>query len=146
MQTMLDPLALYAAVLSTALAGWQIYTWNRERATVLEVRLAHAFPTEGPEFQHWLSIEAINRSSHAIRVTSAGFYLQDGSNRSMVITAPLPWSTIPGEVLPHDSGAAFILAGDAQQGGIDIYRPLQAWVNTADGHTFVSKSKTLMSH
>ena len=134
--------AIYAALVATAGFGWQIYTWRRTHSTALNLKVSYAFI--GYDVQEVVMIAAINKSNHPVRVTSAGLVLQDGSKRDLVIFHPPPGASIPGAITPRDSGNTWLAIDDARRGGLDLYEPLVAWVNTAEDKRFTSKPTTLM--
>jgi hypothetical protein len=135
--------AIYAAVIATAGLGWQIYAWGRTRRTQMNVSINNAVFGLPMGVLGGVTIEATNRSDHEVRVTSAGFDLQDGSGRKVVIVRQMPGSSIPGNVPPHDSGMTWIEEDEARHAGLDIYKPLVGWVSTSTGESFKSKPMTL---
>jgi hypothetical protein len=89
-----------------------------------------------------VSVEVVNRSDHAVRVTGAGLYLQDGSGRQMHQMQSPPGATIPGTIESHDSASTYFLAEDIRrEAGIDIYAPISGWVQLSTGETAKSKPK-----
>ncbi len=98
----IDPVAIYAAVVSTIALGWQIRKERRARRPQVEVKVSYAllgYPSRGPaEVAH---IEARNRGDLPVRVNSAGFNLQDGSGNALAITWQPPGATLPGVIGPR---------------------------------------------
>jgi len=134
--------AIYAAIIATAGLGWQIYTWGRIHKTRVTVSITNAifgFP-EGNV--GGVTIEAVNNSSHPIRVKSAGFEMNDGTDRHLQIIRPGFGSSLPGQIEPHDSGMIWMREEEMHEAGCDIYKPLVAWVSTPEG-TFKSKALTM---
>jgi hypothetical protein len=137
-------IAIYAAIIATAGLGWQIYIWRRTHTSQVQVKLTNAFLT--PSGEHVAMISAVNRSNHAVHVDSVGLLMQDGSKRDYVLFGPPMGATLPGTVNPRDSGKAWFSVVEMTQNGLDVYRPLTAWVNTAEGDRFSSPEVTLMRH
>ena len=89
-------------------------------------------------------ITAINQSNHAVKVTSAGYITQDGSKQDVLLMAPPFGATLPGAIEPRDSGMTWLDVEEATRIGLDIYRPLVAWVRTSDDQRFESKPEPLL--
>jgi hypothetical protein len=141
-----DGVAIYAAVVSTVVAGFRVAEWrkSREPDIVVEPRFAYLGMTDG-EVVEIVRINVHNHADHALRVTSAGLNLQDGSGRTITPMGSVPGATIPGVIEGHDSGNTyFLLDGLVSQSGIDIRRPVVAWASTSTGKTFTSKNKPLI--
>lgn len=133
----------YAAVVSTAALGWQVLSWLLARKNRVKVIVKAALlGMDDGSMIDAVSVEVVNRSDHAVRVTGVGLYLQDGSGRQMhQVTAP-PGATLPGTVKSHDSGSTFFVAEDLmREAGIDVYEPIAGWVNLSTGETVSSKPK-----
>jgi hypothetical protein len=137
-----DWIAGYAAVVSTAALGWQILKERRARRPQVEVKVGNAilsYPGRGVvESAH---IEARNRGDLPIRVTSAGFNLQDGTARTLAVIQQPPGATLPGAIGPRDSGMTYLLLDDL--GPLDPFRPLVGWVSLSTGERIHSKPFTL---
>jgi hypothetical protein len=56
-------------------------------------------------------VEARNWGDLPVRVTSAGFELQDGSSKVLVIAHQPSGATLPGVISPRDSGSTYLLEG-----------------------------------
>jgi hypothetical protein len=139
----IDPVAIYAAVVSTVALGWQILKERRARRPQVEVKVSYAllgYPSREPA--EAAEIEARNRGDHPIRVTSAGFNLQDDSGRTVVITWQPPGATLPAVVGSRDSGMTYLLREEL--GPLDVFRPLVGWVSLSTGERFHSRPRTLM--
>ena len=91
-------------------------------------------------------INVINRENHAVRISSVGFNLQDGSGRSLVLVSPPPAATLPGEVAAHDQGFTYLAESSPDIKNLGLNRPLVAWARLATGELHKSKPKTLRSH
>jgi len=139
----IDPVAIYAAVVSTIALGWQIQKERRARRPQVEVKVSYAllgYPSRGPaEVAH---IEARNRGDLPVRVNSAGFNLQDGSGNALAITWQPPGATLPGVVGPRDAGFTYLL--EDELGPLDLYRPLVGWVSLSTGERIHSKPHTML--
>lgn len=139
----IDPVAIHAAIVSTVALGWQILKEGRARRPQVEVKVSYAllgYPNREPA--EAAEIEARNRGDHPIRVTSAGFNLQDDSGRTVVITSQPPGAALPGVVGPRDSGMTYLLREEL--GPLDVFRPLIGWVSLSTGERFHSRPRTLM--
>jgi hypothetical protein len=136
-------LALYAALIGTAGLGWQVFTWARAHRTQVSVEAKNAVFGLPQGTVGGITVEAINRSSHTVRVTGIGFNMNDGTNRVVQIVYPGAGSSLPGSIAPHDSGMGWMSEVDVRDAGIDIYKPLVAWVRTSAGEQFNSKPVTL---
>lgn len=85
-------------------------------------------------------LEVVNHSAHQVRVTSVGFYPQDGSRATMPIVHQPPGSTVPGVIPPNDSGQSWIEVEALESTGVvDLRRPLVGWALDAEavGHSAV---------
>jgi hypothetical protein len=139
----IDPVAIYAALVSTVALGWQILKERRARRPQVKVQIRWALmtlPMQGVvEVAH---IEARNRGDMPVRVTSAGFSLQDGSRNVLAIAHQPAGATLPGVIGPRDSGFTYLPEGDL--GPLDRFRPLVGWVSLSTGERIHSKPTTLM--
>ncbi len=103
-----DVIAGYAAVVATAALGWEIRKARQARRPQVEVAISYAvlgYPDRG--MQECAHIEVRNRGDLPVRVTSAGFKLQDGSDMIASIPHQQPAATIPGVIEPRDSGFTY---------------------------------------
>lgn len=139
-----DWIAGYAAVVATGALGWQVWDKYQARRPQVEVKISYsilAYPTGGAgEAAH---IEARNRGDLPVRVTSAGFKLQDGSGNVLALLQPQPAATLPGVIGPHDSGFTYLLKEEL--GPLDPFRPLVGWVSLSTGERIHSKPTRLLS-
>jgi hypothetical protein len=106
----IDPVAIYAAVVSTIALGWQIQKERRARRPQVEVQVSYAllgYPNRDPA--EAVEITARNRGDLPVRVNSAGFDLQDRSGNALAITWQPPGATLPGAIGPRDSGFTYLL-------------------------------------
>jgi hypothetical protein len=139
----IDPVAIYAAIVSTVALGWQILKERRARRPQVQVTISYAllgYPDREPA--EAVEITARNRGDLPVRVTSAGFNLQDDSDRTMVIAGQPPGATLPGVVGPRDSGFTYLFRGEL--GPLDVFRPLVGWVSLSTGERIHSRPRTLM--
>lgn len=137
-------IAGYAAVVSTGSLGWQIYTFrqqHRDRVTV-NPSFALVGMTDGSTLEV-VAIGVTNRSAHPIRVTGVGVDAQDGSDRQVHQLQEFPGAELPGTVAPNDSGSTYMVLGELEASGFDIYRPVTAWAQLSTGAQVSSKAKTL---
>jgi hypothetical protein len=140
MSTVAVAVAAYAAVIATASLGWQIYAWRHRQQSrvVVSVRLAISSPAPGVTVQA-ISITATNNSEHAVRVTGAGLDLNRQDGWQFHQAAPIYGATLPGVIQPHDAGVAMIDRGGAEREGLDLTKPVVAWVRLATGETINSE-------
>jgi hypothetical protein len=133
----------YAAVVSTASLAWQVWSWHLARRNRVEVKVEAALlGLDDGEMVDAVSVEVVNRSDHAVRVTGVGLDLQDGSGHQMHQMHVPPGATLPGTVASRDSGSTFFLAEDIkQEAEIDIYGPIAGCVHLSTGETVKSKPK-----
>jgi hypothetical protein len=137
-------IAIYGALVATVSIGWQVYTWHQSRKPQVIVEVSQGLPgIPNPEW--WVMINVINRENHAVRISSLGFNLQDGSGRSMVLINPPPAATLPGEVAAHDQGFTYVAESSPDIKNLDLCRPLVAWARLATGELYKSKPKKLRS-
>jgi hypothetical protein len=137
-----DWIAGYAAVVSTVAVGWQILKERRTRRPQVEVKVMNAmltYPARDPEWS--AQIEARNRGDLPVRVTSAGFNLQDGSGATVAIIQQPPGANLPGVIGPRDSAMTYLLMDEL--GPLDPFRPLVGWVSLSTGERIHSKPATL---
>lgn len=138
-------IAGYAAVVSTAALGWQVYSWRHKRQSHVDVdaRLALAFLPDSDSPEKVVAVSVANRSDHPVRVTGAGLDLQDGSGYQLHHVGQFPGSTLPGMVEPYDSASAFLPLEQIEAEGIDFSRPVIAWARLATGETRKSRPRSL---
>jgi hypothetical protein len=140
----IDPVAIYAALVSTVALGWQVLKERRARRPQVEVQVLNAMLTYPAREPAWSAqIEARNHGDMPIRVTSAGFNLQDGSGNTVVIIQQPPGATLPGVIGPRDSGMTYLLM--EKLGPLDPFRQLVGWVSLSTGQRIHSKPFTLRS-
>lgn len=137
----------YAAIVSTASLAWQVWSWHLARSNRVTVVVKAALLTfDNGELADAVSVEVINRSDHAVRVTGVGLFLQDGSGRQMHQMEMPAGATLPGPVASRDSGSTFFLAEDiAKEAGIDVYGAITGWVHLSTGETIKSKATVTRS-
>jgi hypothetical protein len=139
----IDPVAIYAAVVSTIALGWQIQKERRARRPQVEVKVSYAllgYPGGDPaEAAH---IDARNRSDLPVRVNSAGFNLQDGSGNVLAITWQPPGATLPGVIGPRDAGFTYLRREEL--GPLDPFRALVGWVSLSTGERIHSRPHTML--
>jgi len=136
--------AIYAATASTVALGWQVFTWRRSRSTRVKVEARMAM-VGGPSPETIVAVTAVNRSEHPVRVDSAGLMLQDGSRRDLpVMHLPAHDRGLPGTVAPRDSATAHLHIQSVEAAGIDVYRPITAFVWLSTGERVESKPTQLM--
>jgi hypothetical protein len=141
-----DGVAIYAAAVSTVVAGFRVLDWRNSRkpSIVVEPRFAFLTMPHG-ELVDAVIINVHNNSDHAIRVTSAGLSLQDGSGRTITQINPVPGATLPGTIAPHDSAMTYFVEADlVRETGIDKFEPVEAWAVLSTGPRIVSKAKPLL--
>jgi hypothetical protein len=145
MRTATAVIAIYAASVASASLAWQIYTWWHRRQSRVEVgvSMAVAAPAAGVTLQA-LSVTATNRSEHAVRITGVGVDLQDDGGMQFHQVIPIHGATIPGPIQPHDSGNALLMREDVEREGLDVYKPVTAWVRLATGETVKSPPTTVL--
>jgi hypothetical protein len=140
----IDPVAIYAALMSTIALGWQLRKDQLARRPQIEVEIRWArlnFPVQGAVgVAH---IEARNRGDLPVRVTSAGFNLQDSSSNVLAIAHQPSGATLPGVLIPRDAGFTYLPEGAL--GPLDPFRPLVGWVSLSTGERIHSKPTTLLS-
>lgn len=145
-ETVKSVFAIIGVVATTGGLGWRVYTWRRERATRVVVKVSNALPMYGPHNKpgEWsFEIEALNKSDHPVRVTSVGFELPDG--RTLVqVERPFP-SALPCDIRPHDSAMTLFEVEQLEAQGMDTFGEIIGFVNTSDGSRFASEAKGLRS-
>jgi hypothetical protein len=113
-----DPIAVYAAIVSTAAVAWQVWERWQRRIPQVEVEL-HSASTE-PESRLWLDVR--NRGEYRAHVTLITFRNHDPRRAyavlrpgrfsrvgkplpGLAITEPGPGTTLPGVIEPHGAGS-----------------------------------------
>lgn len=139
----LDPLAAYGAVVATGAVAWQVYAWRRDRETKVVVELGNAFIGIRDEPVEVALIRVTNLSGHKIRAHAAGLEMQDGSRNWLV--QPSVRGDVPGIIESLDSAVTWWTVDEVRQAGFDLYKPICARVNLADGQRFRSKATALRS-
>lgn len=141
--------AIVAVVIATGSLLWQVFQWIHARRPHIEVEVQASFLVFGSDLVDAVTVKAINRSDHAVRVGSLGLYTQDGSGRTIQpVFQEVPGATIPGVVASHDAGESYFELGELEshpQAPFDRYRPLSGWVTLATGETITSKPRTIWS-
>jgi hypothetical protein len=138
-----DLIAGYAAVVASVALGWQILKERRARRPQVEVKISYSllgYPDR--EAAGAAHIEARNRGDMPVRVTSAGFELQDDSEKVAHITHQPPGATLPGVIGPRDSGFTYLL--EDALGPLDPFRPLVGFVGLSTGERVRSRPTTLL--
>jgi hypothetical protein len=141
-----DGVAIYAALVSTVVAGFRVVEWRSSRrpTVVVEPRFAFLTMTDGSLVDS-IVINVHNNGDHAIRVTSAGLTLQDGSGRTITQVKQVPGATLPGPIAPHDSAMTYFVEADlVRETGIDKFEPVEAWAVLSTGPRVQSKAKPLL--
>ena len=138
-------IAVYAALVATGSLCWQVYTWRHRRKNRVEVsvRLAVASPAPGETIQA-LSVTATNRSEHPVRVSGVGLDLHREDNYQFHQAAALYGATLPGVVDPNDAGTALIMRDQAEAEGLDLFKPVKAWVRLATGELVYSEPTQIL--
>lgn len=143
-ETIKSIFAVIGACATVGGLGWKVYTWRRERQTLVRVKVANALPTYGPQNEpgQWcFQVEATNRSDHVVRVVSVGFDLGDG--KTVVQTKrPFP-DALPCEIRPRDSAMTLFGVDELEARGMDTYGEIVGFVDASDGHRFRSQPKAL---
>ncbi len=140
--------AVVSALVGVGALGWKVYTWHHAGHPHLEVEIANAFPTYGPnvELGKWcLSVTAVNRGDHPVHVSSAGFMLPNGDESSLVILRPPYPGALPASVQPRDSGHTWIERKAIEDSGVPIVnQPMVGWVRLSTGERFESNPRVLV--
>lgn len=135
----MDPLAIYAAALSTVLAGFQIYVWIDSRRTKVRLslgRYSNLLGVATPDTMG-LTVRIRNKSGHTIHPAAAGYgsHGGDGEIRSFGIGDDrVPKDVPPGETLQFNI-APEELDDEARQ------RPITVWVRLSDGKVIQAKRR-----
>jgi hypothetical protein len=138
-------IAIYAALISTAVLGWNVYSWVQSRRTRLSVNISNAIMGEPLGTLHVLAVQATNRGDHSARVTSFGLEANDDSGRQLVFVNPVNGSTLPGPIAPHDSGTGYQPIDTINPAEVDLRKPVVAFVQTADNGRYRSKPARLVA-
>lgn len=137
-------IAAYAALVSSAGVGWQIYSWRQTHKTRVRVTVANAvIPLLHGDVQRVVSVGVVNDSGHQVRVTGFGLLANDGSGQQLFFISPVPGSSLPGVVQPHDSGTGLNDWRGLFGAPIDFSRPVEAFAMLASGERVRSKPVTL---
>jgi hypothetical protein len=136
-------LAVIGALTGPAALGWQIFTWQHARKVKVGVSVSYGL-IGFDEPESVVMVTVTNDNDFDIRITSAGFVMQDSSGREYVVVHPPPLAGLPGVVTAHDSAMTYLTQDEAERAGIDVYRPLTGWARTATGERFTSKPVTLL--
>jgi hypothetical protein len=136
-------IAGYAAVVSTAALGWQIYSTARASGTRIRVKVTVGLPVQGPMVgQQILMITVYNHSGQEVQLESAGFELLDGTKR----TSPIMWrpngATIPGSLTPRTNGQTWTDLGKFRA-ALGRTTNVRAYADDAAGNRHVSKKFTI---
>lgn len=138
-------MAIYAALVATGSALWQVVTWVLGHRTRVEVQVATgAVLLVGQPALDVVIVTAINRSAHPVRVTNVGIDYQDQTDRWLIALGNHPADTMPGVVQPHDSGEAHLSTTDLAARGIDLHKPVVGRVRLATGKPYKSKPRALL--
>jgi hypothetical protein len=134
-------LALYGAALSTALAGARAATWFSARRPRVSVAILLDWEEmDGGGGFPLVVVEAVNRGSRAVEVTSMGWETQDGRSGRESIDTPLSRKRLPRTIEPWQGHREAEIQGGS---GIDLHRPVVGWVKLVTGEVFRSRPTTL---
>jgi hypothetical protein len=153
-----DPIAVYAAIVSTAAAGWQVWERRQRRIPQVEVELQNVSSERGPGL--WLDVR--NRGEYPARVTLITFRNHDPRRAyaalrpgrfsrvgkplpGLAITEPGPGTTLPGVIEPHGAGYTVVATSELERAGVDLSKPIRAAVLVATGERFATRSARLRS-
>lgn len=110
---------------------------GRRRPALVEAKLSWGYLTYGPENRpgddEMVFIEVVNYSAGPITWVSAGFRLQDGSGRTMVLTDTPPAGRLPMHIPPGQSGRTWVEMGLLMYRGLDLERPVVGFARLATG-------------
>ena len=137
--------AIYAALVATGSLGWQVYFWWHRRQARVEVSAAVGIAATGLGTAEVVTVTAVNRSEFPVNVKSVGFDTQDGSGRTLALLHPNPGSTLPGRIEPQDSGMAVSPKNQLEDNGLDLTKPVTAWVRLSTDDLVRSKPPPLLS-
>jgi hypothetical protein len=145
MSTVAAVVAAYAAIVATASLAWQVYAWHhRQQSRVaVSVRLAVASPAAGVTL-HAISITATNNSEHPVRVAGVGLDLNRQDGWQFHQPTPIHGATLPGVIQARDAGVAMVDRATAEGEGLDLTKPVVAWVRLATGETITSEATQLI--
>jgi hypothetical protein len=138
-------IAIYAALIATASVAWQIYVWRHRQKTHVEVvvRMALSSPAPGVT-QYALTVTAINRSEHAVRVTGVGVDLPNGLQYHQLESGQGD-ASLPGPIPSHDSAFAMLMREDVEREGLDVYEPITGWVRLSTGKIVTSSPTQVLA-
>jgi|GEM_PF-2742024 len=135
--------AIYAAVASTVVGGWQIYSGIQQRRTKIEVStyIGEIHQHGAEPITDVLTMTVINHSDYAMRWTF-GAWQQQGDGDRWVFSKTFPFGDpLPHLIPPHDSRS--ISVGLAVLKRLDLTKPIVASASFSDGKTFESKPRVL---
>lgn len=134
--------AIYAAAVSTASLGWQVWNARRARRPHVEVALSHTVyipPTGSAEST--VQIDVRNRGDIPVQVASVGVRTK---GRATMLAAPRRGeSTLPGEIHPRDAGFTYFPTDELSS--LDLSRPLVGWALLSTGEHIDSKPMKLLA-
>jgi hypothetical protein len=137
-------IAIYAAIVGSGSLGWQVFQWLHARRLRVEVHASIGLVGFGPgNVPAVVSITVINSSDYPVRVANVGIDLQDGSERTMNLTTPMPGATVPGVIAPHDSGVGYALKDEVDE-QVDVTKPVRVWARLSTGELIHSQARPLM--
>jgi hypothetical protein len=139
-----DVIAIYAALVATGSLGWQIARERRQERTRLEVEVRLGFLAFDSGAREAILINISNRSSHPVKVTSAGLLHQSRPKARIAITNSLPPAGLPVVIAAKDAHQTWIEKTDLPPGEVDLFKPLQAYAGASTGEEFHSRKTTLL--
>jgi hypothetical protein len=139
-----DTIAIYAAVLATAVAAYDGYVgWKSRQPNIrVEVSEGATHMTElGDWSAHRIFVQAYNRGQKTVNFTMVGIILPDG--QKLAIPYPLGCLTLPCELMPERSCQAELapnkLAQELRAMGFAEKVSLVGYYNDAVGRRHTSK-------
>jgi hypothetical protein len=147
---MTSAVALYAAVVATASAGWQIYSFRHDRTVkvIVEMNVGGQVDASGePLGEALVFITLTNHSAFPVRWTQSGIEFQDGSGQFAMVglgnKVAVDFDPLPAVVQSRDSHRTAIEASKVAGWGFDLHRPLVAQAVLATGQVVRSRATTL---
>jgi hypothetical protein len=134
---------IYAAVASTVVGAWQIYSGVQQRRARIEVStyIGEVHQYGADPITDVLTMSVVNHSDYAMRWTF-GAWQQKGDGNRWVFSQTFPYGDpLPHLIPPHDSRSISVELAVLKS--LDLSKPIVASAEFSDGKSFKSKPRIL---
>lgn len=129
-----DPVAIYAAAVSSASVAWQVYSWRAARANRVRVDLINQpIRVVGDSDAPGVYVRARNLGSQPIRVQRAGIQVTVDARTEVFYAYPNRGTLLSEKVPPNDSAVTWMTADEQDDLDPNHAGTYVGWVELASG-------------